>query len=83
MDGFVKSAGFMKPLFYVTDVHRPCAINAGYSTCGATVAATSTPRHSAKTVMTILKKTHGEGGVPENKFKASLTYPDVSLLRAL
>ena len=83
MAGSVKSAGFMKPWFYVTDVHRPCAINAGYSTCGATVAATSTPRHSAKTVMTTLKKIPGEGGAPENKFKASLTYPDVSLLRTL
>jgi hypothetical protein len=83
MDVYVKSAGFMKLLFYVTGVHGPCARNAGYSTCGATAVATSTPRHSAKTVMITLKKIPGEEGAPENKFKASLTYPDVSLLRSL
>ena len=83
MAEFVKSAGFMKPLFYVTGVHGPCVRNAGYSTCGAMAAAISTPRPSAKTVMTTLKKIPGAEGVPENKFKASLTYPDVSLLRTL
>jgi hypothetical protein len=83
MAGPVKSAVFMKPLCYVTGVRRPCVRNAGYSTFGATGAAISTPRRSAKTVMTILKKTHGEEGAPDNKFKASLTYPDVTLLRTI
>jgi hypothetical protein len=73
----------MKPLFYVTDVRRPCVRNAGYSTCGAMDAATSTPRHSARTAMTILKKIPGEESVPDNKFKASLTSPDVTLLRTI
>jgi hypothetical protein len=83
MAGFVISAGFMKPLFYVTGVHRPYVRNAGYSTCGVPAAATSTPRRSAKSVMIILKKTPGEEDAPENKFKASLTYPDVTLLRTI
>jgi hypothetical protein len=83
MAGFVKSADFIKLLFYVMGVRRPCVRNAGYSTCGATDVATSTPRRSAENVMTILKKILGEEGAHDNKFKASLTYPDVTLLRTI
>jgi len=83
MTGYVKSADFMKPLFYATDVHGHYVKNAVYSTCGAMAAATSILKFSAMTAMTVWKKIPGEESVPNNKFKASLTYPDVSLLRTL
>jgi hypothetical protein len=79
----VKSAGFIKPLFYATGVQGHCVKNAEYSTCGVTAAATSTLKFSAMTVMKAWKKIPGEENVPNNKFKASLTYPDVYLLRIL
>jgi hypothetical protein len=83
MAGYVKNAGFMKQLFYATGVHRHYVNNAVYSICGATAAATSIPRFSAMIVMTTRKKIPGEENDPNNKFKASLTYPDVSLLRTI
>ncbi len=83
MAGYVKSAGFMKPSFYATDVQRHCVKNAVYSTYGATVAATSIPKSSAMIAKRVWKKIPGEESDPNNKFKASLTYPDVYLLRTL
>ena len=53
------------------------------STRGEEILKQSGLKVDVKTVRTTLKKTLGEEDVPENKFKASLTYPDVSLLRTL
>jgi hypothetical protein len=73
----------MKPLFYATGVQGHCVKNAVYLTCGAMAAATSTPKFSVMIAMTVWKKIPGEESAPNNKFKASLTYPDVFLLRTL
>jgi hypothetical protein len=59
MAGYVKSADFIKLLYYATGVRWHCVRNAGYSIYGAMAAATSIPRFSVMTAMTILKKIPG------------------------